>query len=207
MRWTGAPGWIVIFQFGDAGEVVSLSIELDASVADAATEITKTNVCRLPLPMLERTAREHFAWWRTEYLRSRPPGVVELDEQARELASQRRRLGLPAEAEQPTHPIERLDAEFRRHERHPAAHSELWYAQLASAYVAAHNGPGRGRENEYLAERFGAVSHHTIRNEIRRARSEFGMLTTTQRGRAGGKLTPKAIQLLHESGTSGLSAW
>jgi hypothetical protein len=77
-----------------------------------------------------------------------------------------------------------------------AGRTDLDYARVAAAYVAALDDPAPVRK---VAEQL-HLSPSSVRDLLHEARSHRrGLLTTLKRGKAGGALTPKALQLLKEA--------
>lgn len=68
------------------------------------------------------------------------------------------------------------------------------YAVWARRYVRA-QAEAPGREVKHLTEKFGGTSEATLRAILNKARSR-GLLTKSEPGKAGGKLTKKAERLL-----------
>lgn len=80
---------------------------------------------------------------------------------------------------------------------HPIQLTDLFIAQQAQRYVEA---LPHGRPIERVAKQE-SFSKTQVRNHMTAARAR-GLLTETPRGRAGGELTPKALQIL-EAGNGG----
>lgn len=76
----------------------------------------------------------------------------------------------------------------------PKGRDDLHFAELAAAYIR-HLDQGHKPIEALASEQF--LSKTTIRNKISSARKR-GLLTATPQGVAGGRLTPKAIELLKE---------
>jgi hypothetical protein len=75
---------------------------------------------------------------------------------------------------------------------------DLYYARLAAAYVSAVES-GNPRPVAAVAEQLGdGYSSAYVRDALHRAR-ERGLLIRPPRGRAGGRLTNKALAMLDEN--------
>lgn len=88
--------------------------------------------------------------------------------------------------------LSKLDAMLDRR-RGAARLDDLYYATVAVAYVEAFDG-GSTSPLVDLADRL-LISHATARNHVREARLR-GLLSPTVRGKGGGVLTAKALELL-----------
>lgn len=83
--------------------------------------------------------------------------------------------------------------------RRPSRHSDRFYAEIASLYVA--EGHSSARVHNRLKERGDHYAPQTVRRWIMEARDR-GMLTATSRGKRGGELTLKAHRILRGEGSS-----
>ena len=78
-------------------------------------------------------------------------------------------------------------------------HPDLYYARIAQLYVSAIAAGSRSPIRDVSQQLPEWQPEAYVRDAIYKARNERGLLTPAPKGRAGGQLTSKAVQLLSES--------
>jgi hypothetical protein len=176
-------------RFGADGELEAFTMERRPGV-EGGPLLNRNTVKVVPLGFLEREARR-FLRWATD-----PECSWRYKQYGKWQA-----LSVSTAARAPRKHVEAAWASLREDVKTPAAGSrqrgDLWYAELARDYVAAHEAGLNTTQTLADARNYDEA---TIRNAVWQARKR-GFLTRTEQGRQGGQLTDKSRRLL--GGTDG----
>lgn len=204
------PGITVGFYFERNGLNTGVRIEPFRMTADATSPavfgdvLTVRLVRQLPLEQLEREARRFAgsAAAREAFNATAVARVVGADGVVVEEIPLRDGGGsgsdLSRDAHQRLDTLVGADAVNAKSRGGRNSFGDLFYARQAARYVDALGEPNP--IEAVAAQTFYAASQ--VRNHIAKARA-LGLLTRTTRGKSGGELTSKALQLLEEHGNGG----